>query len=259
LLRADPEHPNAARHRFGAISRFFEWCREEGLVSANPCALLGKDRRPKPPAERTHFLKPEELARLWRAAGEAEGLAPVHRDLIRFLIAIPSRRGEAANVDWSHLDLDGAVWSQPGRLTKNGDPHRLHLHPLALAILRARHKAAKHPDKGLVFPSPRSGAVVDTFVDIKAALDAAAGITGWRIHDLRRSFVTILAEAGTPEPVADAILNHRQSATRGGVLGVYQRARRWPEQVSAMAAWGKTLAAAIEGRKAPANVVPLRA
>ncbi|HET7880201.1 MAG TPA: hypothetical protein VFL55_04890 [Acetobacteraceae bacterium] len=30
-------------------------------------------------------------------------------------------------------------------------------------------------------------------------------------------------EAGVPETVADAVLNHRQSATRGGMLGVYQQ------------------------------------
>lgn len=49
------------------------------------------------------------------------------------------------------------------------------------------------------------------------------------------------------ELVVDAILNHRQAATRGGVLGVYQRAQRWPEQVMAMEAWGTILAAAVRG------------
>jgi hypothetical protein len=55
------------------------------------------------------------------------------------------------------------------------------------------------------------------------------------------------------------VLNHRQSTTRGGVLGVYQRASRWPEQVKAMELWGRLLDAAIEGRAADANVVPLTA
>ena len=59
------------------------------------------------------------------------------------------------------------------------------------------------------------------------------------------------------EPVVDAVLNHRQAATRGGVLGVYQRAQRWPEQVKAMEAWGAILAAAIEGREPEARVMRL--
>ena len=62
-----------------------------------------------------------------------------------------------------------------------------------------------------------------------------------------------------PEAVADAMLNHRQSATRGGVMGTYQRSVRWPEQVKAMELWGRLLSAAIEGREADAKVVPMTA
>ncbi|MCC7428037.1 MAG: site-specific integrase [Alphaproteobacteria bacterium] len=260
LLRADPEHPNAARHRFGAISRFFDWCQDEGLVTLNPCTMIAKARRPRPPASRSHYLKPSELGRLWKLVGEAAALDAVHRDLIRFLIAVPCRRGEATRMEWQHLDLDSATWSQPGRLTKNRDAHRIHLHAQALDILRARHMAAGAPTAGLVFPSPRAGNAVDGFSRIKATLARAApDLTGWRLHDLRRSFATAMGEAGFAEPVVDAVLNHRQAATRGGVLGVYQRAQRWPEQVAAMERWGEVLAAAIAGRPASAaNVVPLR-
>ncbi|MDI3308490.1 MAG: tyrosine-type recombinase/integrase [Acetobacteraceae bacterium] len=255
LLRANAEQPGAARHRFGALSRFLDWCRDEGLIAVNPCTLIGKDRRPKAVPARQDYLKPDALAHLWKAAGEADKLDPVHRDYLRFLIAIPCRRTEAATLEWSHLDLDAGEWVQPGALTKNGDPHRLHLHPLALGLLRARHEAAGQPKAGLVFPAPRSGEALTTFSKLKAALDAKAERTGWRFHDFRRSFATALGEAGFAEPVVDAVLNHRQAATRGGVLGVYQRAVRWPEQVAAMTAWGEILTTAIEGKSPGAEKV----
>lgn len=149
-------------------------------------------------------------------------------------------------------------------MTKNRDPHRLHLHALALDLLRGRQRG--NGAKGLVFPAPLSGRPVDTFTDIRATIVEAttrgdagddAALDGWTWHDFRRSFATALGEAGVSEAVADAILNHRQSATRGGVLGVYQRASRWPEQVRAMELWGRMLAAAIEGRVAGAEVVKL--
>jgi integrase len=248
----------SARARFGALSRFLDWCQDAGHVQANPCLLIPRSRRPKAPQARAHYLKPADLARLWHAAERLE--EPVWRDLARFLIAVPCRRGEAAQLEWSHLDLAAAEWRQPGRLTKNRDPHRLHLHSMALEVLRARHKATS--GKGLVFPAPKSSGVVDTFSDIKTALTDAAGrdgteLTGWTWHDFRRSFATALGEAGIPEAVADAVLNHRQSATRGGVLGVYQRASRWPEQVKAMELWGRLLAAAIAGREVRAEIVQL--
>ena len=253
MLDADPEHASVARARFGSLSRFLDWCQEAGHLDANPCALIAKARRPRAVPARAHFLAVPELATLWRAADELAH--PVWRDLARFLIAVPCRRGEAAALDWSHLDLDAAEWHQPGRLTKNGEAHRLHLHLLALDVLRRRWDAAGKPRAGLVFPSPEAGRPLQTFSDLKASLDTAAGLTGWRWHDFRRSFATALTEAGTPEVVADAVLNHKQSATRGGVLGVYQRASRWPEQVRAMQAWGELLAAALapkpRGKEAP--------
>lgn len=243
-----------ARHRFGPLSRFLDWCQDAGHIQTNPCALLARGRRPRAPQARSNYLTAEQLAKLWRAAEELD--ESVWRDLTRFLIVVPCRRGEAARLDWSHLDLDAAEWRQPGQMTKNRDAHRLHLHALALDVLGNRHKATG--GKGLVFPAPKSGKPVDTFTAIKAGLADAAGSTGWTWHDFRRSFATALGEAGIPEAVADAILNHRQSATRGGVLGIYQRASRWPEQMRAMEHWGRLLAAAIKGREAGAEVVQLQ-
>ena len=249
-----------ARKRFGALSRFLDWCQDAGHIHANPCALIARTRRPRAPQARSHYLTPTELARLWRAAARLS--EPVRCDLARFLIAVPCRRREASQLDWKYLDLDAGEWRQPGTMTKNRDSHRLHLHGLALDILRERRKVTH--GNGLVFPAPVSGKAVDTFSDMKAALTTATmadgdAIIGWTWHDFRRSFATALGEAGIPEVVADAVLNHRQSATRGGVLGVYQRASRWPEQVKAMQLWGRLLAAAIEGREADANVVSMTA
>jgi integrase len=250
--------PSVARKRFGALSRFLDWCQDAGHIAANPCTLLARARRPKAVQSRSNYLTPAELARLWEAAGRLA--EPVWCDFSRFLIAMPCRRGEAAAMDWSHVDLDTAEWHQPGHMTKNREAHRLHLHPLALDVLRQRHEATG--GRGLVFPAPRSGGALTTFSAIKAALVEATGVpgealTGWAWHDTRRSFATALGEAGVSETVADAVLNHRQAATRGGVLGVYQRGSRWPEQMRAMELWGKLLAEAITGAEAPANVVPM--
>ena len=258
LVIEEAKRPATARARFGALSRFFDWCQDEGHSAFNPCLLLAKSRRPRTPAAREHYLPLSDLARLWHAALTAPDMEQVNRDLARFLIAIPCRRNEATRLRWEHLELPTATWKQPGKMTKNRDLHRLHLHPLALGILTSRWEASGKPGAGLVFPAPRSGKAIDTFTDMKAALAKVTGLTDWWWHDVRRSFSTTLGEAGIPEPVADAVLNHRQSATRGGVLGTYQRAQRWPEQVKAMILWGEMLAAAVEGKPHGAEVVELR-
>lgn len=258
MLNAAASMVASAKHRFGALSRFLDWCQWQGFIPVNPCTHVPKDRRPRAPDARQHRIPLADLAAIWRAAGDAPGLSDVQRDFVRFLLAVPCRRGEAATMDWAHLDLQAGIWQQPGALTKNGDTHRFLLPALALEMLRKRHEDAGKPAAGLVFPSPRAGKPLSTFSDLREMLGAA--VPGdWRLHDIRRSFASTLAENGIAEPVADAVLNHRQSATRGGVRGVYQVAPRWPEQMRAMQLWGEMLAAAIEGRDPPAeNVVALR-
>ncbi|RVT97675.1 DUF4102 domain-containing protein [Rhodovarius crocodyli] len=255
LLRAEAKRPAVARHRFGAVSRFLDWCMDDGHAPSNVCLSIGKDKRPKPAAPRTRHLTPDQAAIIWKAA---EGMDHgVHRDFARFLLVVPCRRIEAARMDWRHVDLDGAIWTQAGKMTKNGEPHRLHLPALVLDILRQRHEAAGKPKTGLVFKAPVSDNPLSTFSAINAKLDELSGFDDWAWHDLRRTFATGVAEVGVSESVADAMLNHKQSATRGGVMGGYQYAVRWPERVAAMEAWASSLAAAIEGKPQPSNVVRL--
>jgi integrase len=230
-----------------------DWCVDEGHVPLNICLTIGKDRRPKPAQARSRFLTADQVAGLWKAAG---GLSvAVHRDYVRLLLVVPCRRTEAAKMDWGHINLDEAAWSQPGQLTKNNEAHRLHLPELVLNILRARWEAAGKPASGLVFPSPKAGAALTTHSAIKAELDKLAGFSAWSWHDMRRTFATTLGEAGVSESVVDAVLNHKQSATRSGVLGVYQMAQRRPEQIQVMEAWGAILEAAIDGREHPGETV----
>ncbi len=176
-----------------------DWCRDEVKhIETNPYARSSRARNQRPqdaPQSRSEYLEPAaRLLRLWRRAGKDHLNEPVWRDLVRFLIALPCRRGEATTLDWAHLDLKKAEWRQPEKLTKNRDPHRLYLHPLALEVLedaaagvgrnrgflkaysakfRRRLPRKGVPRSGLVFPSPRSNDEIDTFTMIKAKMVAA--------------------------------------------------------------------------------------
>ena len=100
-------------------------------------------------------------------------------------------------MSWSELNLETALWrlaafssaglsptaSAPGTETKNGDPHRFHLAPLALNILKRRYEAADKPTGGYVFPAPRSGKAIDTFGKAKKAVDAALKTRPWTHND----------------------------------------------------------------------------
>jgi hypothetical protein len=56
-------HSGAARARFGALSRFYDWLLDDERIPANPHQLLGRASRPKAPAARGDYLRPDRLAR----------------------------------------------------------------------------------------------------------------------------------------------------------------------------------------------------
>jgi hypothetical protein len=50
------------RARYGALSRFLDWCHDAGHIASNPCGLIARSRRPKGHQARSHFLQAVDLA-----------------------------------------------------------------------------------------------------------------------------------------------------------------------------------------------------
>jgi Phage integrase family len=127
------------------------------------------------------------------------------------------------------LDLEQRVWTIPKSRTKNAKAHVVHLCDQSLAVLK---RAQQGP---LVFS--RGTKPFQEFSRAKRALDQLSGVTGWRLHDLRRTCVSGMARLGVAPHVADKILNH-QAGTISGVAAVYQRHEFLAERRAALDLWG---------------------
>ena len=76
------------------------------------------------------------------------------------------------------------------------------------------------------------------------------------MHDIRRSFVTLVSEHGFAQPhVIEAIVNHISGA-KAGVAGVYNKATYLNERRRALDLWGQHIAALVAGRIAPCLANP---
>ena len=80
-------------------------------------------------------------------------------------------------------------------------------------------------------------------------------IAPWRIHDLRRTAATGMADIGIAPHVVEAVLNH-VSGSKAGVAGVYNRAAYGPEKRVALERWAAHIKGIVAGK--PADVVSLR-
>ena len=79
----------------------------------------------------------------------------------------------------------------------------------------------------------------------KSALDEAVKIPGFRIHDLRRSTATHMAEIGVPPWIIESVLNHI-SGHKAGVAGVYDRSTHEAEKAQALGRWAAHIATIVK-------------
>jgi integrase len=200
------------------LSALWSWAIREGLAEANPVTGTGKAAE----VGRERVLTPTELATLWRSLG-----TDTYADVVRLLILTGQRRQEIGRLQWS--EITQATIMLPAERTKNHRAHTVPLAPQALAIVN------RQPRRGeFVF----GNAGFSGWSDAKAALDARLRLPEWRLHDLRRSCATGMAELGVLPHVIEAVLNH-VSGHRAGVAGIYNRARYEGEMRDALAKWAR--------------------
>jgi integrase len=222
-----------------AISSLFSWAMQMGYCEANP--VIGTVEFTTTPRERV--LGDDELAAIWNACdGNSE-----HDRIVRLLVLTGCRRQEIGGMRWSELDSENGTWVLPSERAKNKHEHTLPLPSAAWDIINTvPHMAHRDHLFGV-----RAG---DGFTDwgrAKRMLDAKLGdaVQQWRVHDLRRTAATKLADLGVQPHIIETILNH-QSGHKRGIAGTYNRssyAREvraalglWADHVRALATGGET-------------------
>ena len=160
------------------------------------------------------------------------------------------RIGEVANIALSELSLDDAapLWIIPSDRTKNGQPNRVPLSPLALKLIAEAKELAG--ESQWLFPSPNGEGPIDAHAPTRALARArdAIGLNDFRIHDLRRTAATQMAELGVSPHTISMILNHvsaRQSTITSKVYVQYGYDR---EKRDALEAWSARLEAIISAQ-----------
>jgi integrase len=189
------------------LSKLFNWhaSRDDDFLSP---IRRGMARVKLKEYARDRVLFDHELRAIWRAA---ETLPGPYGHLVRFLLLTATRRGEAAEM--VRKELAGDDWIIPASRMKAKQEHVVPLSAAARAIVHSMPRQGEH-----VFTLNGRGAI-NNFADDKVRLDEASGVTGWRLHDLRRTARSLMSRAGVDSDHAERCLAH----VIGGVRGVYDR------------------------------------
>jgi integrase len=224
------------------LHRLFVWCVGRGIIETNPLLHAEKTQE----MERERVLSDDEIKKLWVASVK---LQPAYRDAFRVLLLTGARKQEISELRWDEIEGDEAHLS--GKRTKTGKDHIIPLTSLVREIINAIAKG----EGGYVF-APSGFGFISNWDRSKKKLDAKSGVTGWVIHDLRRTLATGLQRLGVGITVTEAVLGHT-GGTRGGIVKVYQKYNYLPEKRAALEAWGAHVMALVHGDKR-GEVVPLR-
>jgi integrase len=237
LAARNPEASDArARALFGALSGLFSWLKRRRRIEINPCANLD---HPSGPEARERTLSDDEIRWFWRACGE---VGEPFGTIFRLLLLTGARLNEVAGMRRDELSADAAMWQLPGHRTKNKRPHKVPLPSGAQAIIAAAtggqqiifSTTGSTPPSGWSRAKRRLDAAMLAFARAERGPDVT--IPGFRLHDLRRTAVTGMAELGIRPDVIELVVNH-VSGHRGGIAGVYNRSELMAERKNALERW----------------------
>lgn len=180
-----------------------KWQLYEGRNPAASPGMLAEQNRDR-------FLTAAETQALVRAL-DAEPNQDA-ASALALLILTGARKQEALRAKWELVDFDRCMLTVP--LSKNGRPRHIPLSPAAVSVLQVQARR-RVPGNPYVFPSRYiEGKPLEGLRKPWARAKRAAGLPAdLRIHDLRHSLASALANAGTPLYEIGALLGHRQLST----------------------------------------------
>jgi integrase len=202
---------------------------EYGLDMVNPVSTLTRGKKWAKVNKRRGLLRIEEIRPFVRALRQVPN--PVLAAYLEFILFTGCRRSEAGKLKWENVSARDLTFTN----TKNGEDRTIPISSRVQEILEAMWKIKKGD---YVFASEdKEGKATHVTEPRKALARANAGAgTKVTVHDLRRTFSTILEGLDCPMTPLKALLGHstKQDVTLGHyVVMDVERLRSWSDKYDA--------------------------
>jgi integrase len=232
--------PVQADRTLAAVRKILNWHAVRSDDFRSPI-VRGMARTNGQERARTRTLTDDEIRKVWQTA---ETTARPFSRLIQILLLTSARRNEAARMSWD--ELSGADWTLPA--ARNQKTKLDLVRPLSGTAQRI---LAESRVVGCKFVFTHDGRrALGSYGELKARFDKACGVSGWTLHDLRRTARSLMSRAGVNPDHAERCLGH----VIGGVRGVYDRHEFYNEKRHAFEALAALIARIVDPRP---NVVAM--
>lgn len=211
-------YPYAANTVLELVRTMFNWGRVVGLVprdNVDPTAGIVRF----PARKRRRYLTTVEMPEFIRAL-EAED-NDYARHGLWLLLLLGLRSTELLHAKWSDVDWDAGTLFVG--LTKNGEPL---LAPLGDAAMERLKSIPRIPNNPHIICGRRAGRPLTGLGRPLRRVLRRAGLQNLRVHDLRRTVGSWLAQAGVSLHLIGDVLNHRDLKTTLGYAYFQTQQRR---------------------------------
>ena len=212
------EHPYAANDLLKVIRKMFNWGKVTGLVPKDhPNLVAGIVRFPE--RARKRFITTVEMPKFLQALEQEDNDYARHG--IWLLLLMGLRCNELLKAKWEDVDWDmGTLFIG---LTKNGEPL---LAPISDAAMERFKIIPRTSDNQYIICGRRRGNHLHSLGDAFHRTLKRAGLVNLRIHDLRRTVGSWLAQNGQSLHLIGDVLNHRDPKTTAGYAYFQTQQRR---------------------------------
>lgn len=245
LKRKLSHRPNRV---YELVRSIFRWGVSRDILAVDPTFGMKPPLKKEKPRERA--LTPNEICAFWHKLPTSP-LSPEVQLALRLALVTAQRIGEVTNIAKSELLLEqvNPVWIIPGERSKNREGHRVPLSPLAVSLLC--QAIALSGDSDFVFPSPKGDGPIGSGAGTKGMQRARPtfDVADFRVHDLRRTAATGMAELGISPHTISLVLNHMSARTGTITSAVYVKYSYDKEKREALEAWGRRLEELVGARK----------
>jgi integrase len=204
--------PRAADISLAVLSRIFSWHETRTSKFRSPITR-GMNRLKPQDRARTRALSDDEVRRVWIACDDER--FGIFGAAVRFLLLTGARRNEVTRMQ--RAEIHGDMWTLPKDRSK---PKIEVVRPLSRAAMAVLAGVPAIAGSEYVFTADGRRAL-GLDAKRKRLLDQISGVTGWRLHDLRRTVRTLLARLRIPMDIAEQCLGHRLAG--GLIRATYDR------------------------------------
>jgi integrase len=173
-----------------------------GPNSLNPTRGISRFKELK----RDRWVTPQELPKLAEAIAKEESIYV--RAAIWLFLLTGLRKNELLSARWEQVDFHRRELCIPEN--KSGRPHYVPLSSPVIAILNTLPRSYENP---FILPGRLSGKHLIKIDGAWYRIRKAAGVEDVRLHDLRRTLASWLAQAGNSLHLIGRVLNHANTTT----------------------------------------------